>query len=367
MQFSYSAIAALFAGLLGFIFLCFFLNKPRRKQHRFLIYFLLILIYLQVYSFIFQSGLMLRVPWFLNTNIPLIFALGPFLFGYSRDLQQRKLSRKQWLYHLAPFIFVTFYCFNFYLQSDQYKFNIIADSIGANVDPQPFVKSFPSDPWDLNGWIVVELQCLHLFAYASYMFFKLRKSNANSVWLTLLTFTLMTASVILFLSEGGIINGVRFLNNLLPRLSNLLFTVFVLYLLIIYLIVKPSILSQYLPKYQKSSLEKSWRQKKAKDLLDVLEQDKLFMSPKLSLQEIADTMGIKKHHLSQVINQELGCTFFELINRFRIKEARQVLRENADCKMESLAYELGYRSKSAFFIAFKKETSLTPGQFAQQV
>lgn len=366
MHFSYSAIAALFAGLLGFIFLCFFLNKQRRKQHRFLIYFLIVLIYLQVYSFLFQSGLMLSSPWLLNTNIPLIFILGPLLFGYTCDLQQRKLDWRNWVYHLIPFIFVTFYSFNFYLQSNGYKFNIIAESIGASVDPQPFIKTFPSDPWDLNGWIVVELQCLHLFAYGTVMFFSLRKSNANSIWLTLLTFTLMAASVILFLSEGGVINGVRFLNNLLPSLSNLVFTVFVLYLLIIYLIVKPSILSRYLPKYQKSSLEKSWRQKKASDLMDILEQDKLFLSPQLSLQEMADTMGIKKHHLSQVINQELGCTFFELINRFRIQEARQVLKENSECKMESLAYELGYRSKSAFFNAFKKETSLTPGQFAQQ-
>ncbi|MEO9484885.1 MAG: helix-turn-helix domain-containing protein [Ekhidna sp.] len=367
MQFSFSSIAALFAGLIGIIVVCFFLSKQRGKQHRLLIYFLLILIYMQAYSFAFDTGLMLSFPWVLNSNIPLVFLLGPLLHGYSHYLQQRKLTSMEWIIHLLPFIFVTLYFFNFYLQGNGYKFNIIANSIDADEPLQSYVKDFPSDPWNLNGWIVVELQCLHLLVYGISTHLSIFRSSARSRWLILLNFSLIVASVVLFMSEGGVINGVRFLGTFLPPLSNALFAVIVLYGFAIYLIIKPSFLMQYVPKYQKSSINEDWRKQKAKDLLTTLEQDKLYLSSDLSLQLVADAMGIKKHHLSQVINQELNCTFFELLNRFRINEARQVLSQEADCKMEALAYQLGYRSKSAFFIAFKKETSQTPGQFARSI
>ena len=364
--FSFPAIVSLFAGLLGFLVLCFFLTEQRRNQHRLLIYFLLVLIYIQVYSFAFHSGLMLSFTWVLNTNIPLVFLLGPLLFGYIRHLQQEPLSIKEWIVHLLPFIFVSGYCFNFYLQQAGYKFNIIAEEIGVEA-VMPFVKSFPSDPWNLNGWIVVELQCIHLFTYGVITSLTLKRSEVKSKWLVLLNFTLIAASIILFLAEGGVINGERFLQNVLPQLANGLFVVIVLYSIVVYLIVKPKVLSQFIPKYQKSTLNGDWTKKKAEEVLKTLEQNKLFLSSDLSLQLVADSMGIKKHHLSQVINQELGCTFFELVNRFRIKEAREVLREEEDCKMEALAYQLGYRSKSAFFIAFKKETNQTPGQYARSI
>lgn len=364
---SFSAIAALFAGLLGVMVLCFFLGERRRAQHRLLIYFLLVLIFIQVHSFSLHSGLMLHFPWLLNINIPLVFLLGPLLYSYSRHIRKEGMSKKEWSYHMVPFVFVLSYCFNFYLQGSAYKYNIILNAISADIPVQPYIKTFPSDPWNLNGWIVVELQCLHLFAYGLWTFLGLQRSKVQSHWLTLLNLSLIAASVILFLTEGGVINGKRFLSNLLPELSNPLFAGIVLYAIAIYLILRPAALTRHLPKYQKSSLNEDWRKKKAQDLQVVLERDKLYLRADLSLQLVADVVGIKKHHLSQVINQELGCTFFELVNRLRIKEARQVLSQEEDCKMEMLAYQLGYRSKSAFFNAFKKETSQTPGQFVRSM
>ncbi|WP_421765593.1 helix-turn-helix domain-containing protein [Ekhidna sp.] len=367
MSVSFSTIASLFAGLLGFIVLLFFLGSQRRSQHRFLIYFLLILIYLQVYSFTFHSGLMLKFPAILNTNIPLVFLLGPFLYTYICHLQQKALSKISLAFHLMPFIFVALYFFNFYLQEEGYKFNILANEIGAELVTKPYNKSFQSDPWNLNGWIVVEIQCLHLFVYGILSYLSLRKSEIRSKWLLLLTFGLILAAMILFFTQGGVINGVRFLGTFLPKPSNDLFAAILLYVAAIYLIINPKAFIKYIPKYRKSSLDEDWRKRKAEALLTTLEKNKLYLNTNLSLQLVADVMGIKKHHLSQVINQELGCTFFELINRYRIKEARHVLSQEEDCKMEALAYQLGYRSKSAFFNAFKKETSQTPGQFARGI
>ena len=75
---------------------------------------------------------------------------------------------------------------------------------------------------------------------------------------------------------------------------------------------------------------------------------------------------MSSHHLSQILNEELGCTFFELTNSYRIEEAKKRLSESENqYKIEQLAYELGYRSKATFFTAFKKATNLTPQKFRE--
>lgn len=102
------------------------------------------------------------------------------------------------------------------------------------------------------------------------------------------------------------------------------------------------------------------------DILAIMENQRLFVQPGFSLQLLADSCQISAHHLSQVINEEMGCTFFELTNEYRIREAKRILAKEEDTvKMEQLAYELGYKSKSTFFIAFKKATKLTPHKYRQ--
>jgi YesN/AraC family two-component response regulator len=57
--------------------------------------------------------------------------------------------------------------------------------------------------------------------------------------------------------------------------------------------------------------------------------------------------------------------FFELINKFRIEDAINLLEKdkNGNLHIIDIAYEVGYNNKVTFNKAFKKTTSLTPTQF----
>ena len=78
--------------------------------------------------------------------------------------------------------------------------------------------------------------------------------------------------------------------------------------------------------------------------------------------------SIPAHHISQVINEKLHMSFFELIASYRIKEAESILLDPANdlLTIEEVAEEVGYNSKSAFNKTFKKLTGKTPSECRDQ-
>jgi AraC-like DNA-binding protein len=69
--------------------------------------------------------------------------------------------------------------------------------------------------------------------------------------------------------------------------------------------------------------------------------------------------------LSQVINDLLNYNFNDLINSYRVEEAKKMLKDEgmSNFTIASIAYECGFNTLSAFNVAFKKFTGLTPSQF----
>lgn len=100
-------------------------------------------------------------------------------------------------------------------------------------------------------------------------------------------------------------------------------------------------------------------------ILDVLKKEELFLNPELSLEQLSESIDVPKRRVSQVINERLGKSFFDLINTYRIERAKQILKTNTDTKLTVLEvlYEVGFNSKSSFNTQFKKQTGLTPSEF----
>jgi AraC-like DNA-binding protein len=48
---------------------------------------------------------------------------------------------------------------------------------------------------------------------------------------------------------------------------------------------------------------------------------------------------------------------------YRVEEAKKLLKEKQNIKVEEIAEQVGYNSKSSFNTAFKKITGLTPSEF----
>jgi AraC-like DNA-binding protein len=121
-------------------------------------------------------------------------------------------------------------------------------------------------------------------------------------------------------------------------------------------------------KYEKSALQEDNKTAILNQLKQCMEKDKDFKNPLVSQPFISKKLGVPVHHISQVINEKLGQSFFEMIATYRIEEAKILLRDASHDQLtiEDLADEVGYNSKSAFNRSFKKHTGITPSEFRDQ-
>ena len=121
-------------------------------------------------------------------------------------------------------------------------------------------------------------------------------------------------------------------------------------------------------KYAKSNLDPVEKYRILRAIEDQLGQHGFHLNPDASLKELASNIKSTTHAVSQVINEEKGGSFFELLAYHRIQDAKKLFRkpEYQHYKIEQIAEEVGYLSKSAFNTSFKKITGLTPSEFRER-
>ncbi len=118
-------------------------------------------------------------------------------------------------------------------------------------------------------------------------------------------------------------------------------------------------------KYAKSGLTPERLQACSQQLEQFMRQEKAFLEGDLTLTELAQRLGMPQHQLSQVLNQQLGMSFFEYINRLRVQEAERCLEDAgfAQQTLLEIGMAAGFNSKAAFNAAFKRYSGITPSEF----
>ncbi len=101
-------------------------------------------------------------------------------------------------------------------------------------------------------------------------------------------------------------------------------------------------------------------------LVKSLEAERIYLKSNLTLDRLAEHLSMTPKVLSGVINRQLNCNFFELINTYRIKEAKELLVSKPDMTVMSVIFEAGFNSKATFNTIFKRKVGLTPTQFREQ-
>lgn len=117
-------------------------------------------------------------------------------------------------------------------------------------------------------------------------------------------------------------------------------------------------------KYRSSTLSTEQAQEIAGRLVRVMERDKPFLNDSLNASELAARLSIPRAHLSQVLNSVLELPVRDFINRYRVKEALRLMEEPAmrHLTAEEIGYAAGFRSRSGFYGAFKRETGRSPAE-----
>ncbi len=100
-------------------------------------------------------------------------------------------------------------------------------------------------------------------------------------------------------------------------------------------------------------------------LKHLMEAEHLYRNPDLSQETVAQKLGISAGHLSQLINSNTQKNFTNFVNTYRVQEVKKLLHDPAFHQFDLVAIgmEAGFKSKSAFYTTFKKETGVTPSQF----
>jgi AraC-like DNA-binding protein len=100
----------------------------------------------------------------------------------------------------------------------------------------------------------------------------------------------------------------------------------------------------------------------------IMKGEKLYQETQLSLQELADKIQFPSNQVSQAINEGMKQNFYDLVNSYRVEEAKRLLLDdkNKNFTVFSVGFEAGFNSTSTFNTVFKKFTGLTPAEFKQQ-
>ena len=96
-----------------------------------------------------------------------------------------------------------------------------------------------------------------------------------------------------------------------------------------------------------------------------LEGNRLFVDPALSLAGLAAAVEATPHQVSTAINEEGGTTYHDLVNRCRVAEAKALLLDPANDRftIEGIGLSAGFRSRSAFYDAFRRHEGVPPTVF----
>ncbi len=94
-------------------------------------------------------------------------------------------------------------------------------------------------------------------------------------------------------------------------------------------------------------------------------EQKPYLKPDLNIRMLSESFGMPSYQVSQVINQGFEKNFFDLVNHFRVEEAKARLldKQYKHLTLEGIGYECGFNSKSSFYAVFKKYTQQTPSEF----
>lgn len=107
----------------------------------------------------------------------------------------------------------------------------------------------------------------------------------------------------------------------------------------------------------------------AKRLSECMEKEQLYLNPKVSIFDVARTVGTNKTYLSGYINGTLGMTFYDYINNYRIEEACTIIDQMSETgrkPMTEVAEMSGFNSLSSFNRYFKKAKGMSAKEYSMK-
>lgn len=97
-----------------------------------------------------------------------------------------------------------------------------------------------------------------------------------------------------------------------------------------------------------------------------METDKPYLNPDFRLTDLMQVLPMNRTYLSQFINTEYDCTFYQFVTNYRVEEAKRLMSENPELKVQDIADQCGFSSATVFGRIFARETGQTPTEWLAQ-
>lgn len=98
-------------------------------------------------------------------------------------------------------------------------------------------------------------------------------------------------------------------------------------------------------------------------LTQLMDNEKIFQDPNLSLPRVAKRLGVSPQRLSQILNDNMQVSFTNYVNMYRVENAKKLLTEDYRLSMDDVIEACGFNTQSTFYKAFKSLTQTTPAKF----
>lgn len=94
-----------------------------------------------------------------------------------------------------------------------------------------------------------------------------------------------------------------------------------------------------------------------------MEKEKPYLNQEFRLTDLRAVLPMNRTYISQFINAEYDCPFYQFVTNYRIAEAKRLMRENPNMKMQDVSEQSGFSSLTVFGRIFARETGLTPSEW----
>jgi AraC-like DNA-binding protein len=365
-----AAVAVTQAALLGLVLLS--TGRGNRTANRLLAALVLTIGALIGVTTLVQSPRVAVVPHFIRVNHPIDFLPAPLLYlyvrvviaGRDREPGADLWRRADWT-HFLPAVACALYLLPYYAQSGAYKL--------ADLGSPGYTRWYL-----LRSGLAIAIGCVYIGLAVSRVVRFLRDEQHS-----LDQGRSSVARQLRFLSAGFLGVAVVAAGRLvldaslpayMPVTTNWLPAVGTAILCgMAYLALRDPVAVDAAPagtirKYETSSLTSERAARGLDTVLHALEVDRAYLDPDLTLTSLAARLRMPVSHVSQIINERLHQSFTDLINHYRVEEAKRRIVDPAwrHYTLLAIAEEVGFRSKSSFNAVFKKHTQMTPSEFREQ-
>jgi AraC-like DNA-binding protein len=364
-------IVFVFQGLFIAISLLVSAKRRRKTENTYLFFIILCIVWYLAEFLAVRNKFDIGIPFFFGTRYGSWFLIGPLTYFYFYSITDRfwKFSKKHLLLFM-PFLLSVILLplfFNEVISSRQVDYGMLSvfDHREKIISPVQYLYSF-----------IFIIQFIHFgfYVFKNLNLVKRYELGLASVyadidlkvrWLkifnVLFLLILILAAVFLYILLVSDIYE-RYLDYIYVLPMGVLF-----YLISYYLMgVEWKTIDEKITKYAGSSLPIENVPLYKQRLDNLIRNEKIYLNPKIHLADLSDRLELKTHHVSQLINQYYGLSFFDFINGFRIEEAKNIIKQNPMHTLLEVSFQSGFNNKTSFLNAFKKFEKITPSQYREQ-